>query len=69
MLREKTGNIRFLGAVVSVRGSADAVLADFAAAGVNDETLAADLQQEGTVAFAKFWSELLLRIASKRDLP
>jgi len=50
-------------------GDAEAVLADFAAAGVNDQTLAADLQREGTAAFAKSWNELMLRIASKRGRP
>lgn len=47
-------------------GDAEAVLADFAAAGVNDDTLAADLQREGTAAFAKSWNELMLLVASKR---
>ena len=47
-------------------GDAEAVLADFAAAGFNDQTLAADLQREGTAAFAKSWNELMHRMASKR---
>ncbi len=50
-------------------GDAEAVLAEFAAAGVDDDTLAADLQREGTAAFAKSWNELMRRIASKRSLP
>lgn len=50
-------------------GDAEAVLADFAAAGVDDDTLAGDLQREGTAAFAKSWNELMRRIASKRGLP
>jgi transaldolase len=50
-------------------GDAEAVLAEFAAAGVDDDTLAADLQREGTAAFAKSWNELMRRIASKRGLP
>jgi transaldolase len=49
-------------------GDAEAVLADFAAAGFNDQTLAADLQREGTAAFAKSWNELMSRIASKREV-
>ena len=49
-------------------GDAEAVLAEFAA-GVDDDTLAADLQREGTAAFAKSWKELMRRIASKRGLP
>lgn len=50
-------------------GDAEAVLAEFAAAGVDDDTLAADLQREGAAAFAKSWKEMMLRIASKRGLP
>ena len=50
-------------------GDAEAVLAEFAAAGVDDDTLAADLQREGTAAFIKSWKALMLRIASKRGLP
>ena len=50
-------------------GDAEAVLADFDAAGVNDQTLAADLQRVGTAAFAKSWNDLMLRIASKRARP
>jgi transaldolase len=49
-------------------GAAESVLAEFAAAGVDDGTLAADLQREGTAAFGKSWKELMLRIASKRGL-
>lgn len=50
-------------------GDAEAVLAEFAAAGVDNDTLAGDLQREGTAAFAKSWNELMRRIASKRGLP
>lgn len=50
-------------------GNAEAVLAHFAAAGVNDEALAGDLQREGAAAFAKSWNKLMLRIALKRALP
>lgn len=50
-------------------GNAEAVLVEFAREGVNDQTLAADLQREGTAAFAKSWNELMRRIASKRGLP
>jgi len=46
-------------------GYAEAVLAEFAREGVDDEALAADLQREGTEAFAKSWSDLMYRIASK----
>jgi transaldolase len=50
-------------------GDAKAVLADFAAAGVDCHRLAADLQREGTAAFAKSWNELMLSIAAKRGPP
>ena len=49
-------------------GNAEAVLAEFTRAGVNDEALAAVLQREGTAAFAKSWSDLMSRIASKSDV-
>jgi transaldolase len=49
-------------------GYAEAVLAEFAREGVNDETLAADLQHEGTEAFAKSWSDLMDCIESKSDM-
>lgn len=50
-------------------GNAEAVLAQFAREGVSDEALAADLQREGTVAFAKSWSDLMSRIDSSRPAP
>lgn len=49
-------------------GNAEAVLAGFTRAGINDEALAADLQREGTAAFAKSWNDLMSRIASKSDV-
>jgi transaldolase len=49
-------------------GYAEAVLAEFTREGVNDEALAADLQREGTAAFAKSWSDLMSRIASKSEV-
>jgi transaldolase len=48
-------------------GYAEAVLAEFTREGVNDEELAAELQREGTAAFAKSWSELIRCIASKSE--
>jgi transaldolase len=48
-------------------GYAEAVLAEFAREGVDVEALAAGLQREGTEAFAKSWSELMHRIASKSE--
>jgi transaldolase len=47
--------------------NAEAVLAEFVRAGINDETLAAALQREGTAAFAKSWSGLMQGIASQSD--
>ncbi len=46
-------------------GDAEMVIAEFARAGVNAETLAADLQREGTTAFAKSWRDLMDSIASQ----
>jgi transaldolase len=57
------------GAMPTGGGDAEAVLVAFVAAGVNADTLAADLQREGTAAFTKSWKALMLRIASKRGLP
>lgn len=47
-------------------GGAEEVLREFAAAGVDCDALAADLQRKGTAAFGKSWKELMLRIASMR---
>jgi len=46
-------------------GDCDAVLAEFGKAGVDVDALAERLQDEGGVAFAKSWSELMDVIASK----
>ena len=46
-------------------GDADALLAEFARAGVDDAALAADLQREGTRSFATSWNDLMDCIASK----
>jgi len=48
-------------------GYAEAVLAEYAREGINDEALAADLLREGTEAFARSWSSLMSRIASKSE--
>lgn len=48
-------------------GFAEVVLAEFRREGINDEELAADLQREGAVAFAKSWGDLMYRIAEKSD--
>ena len=50
-------------------GYAEAVIAEFTREGINNETLAADLQREGTAAFARSWSDLMGRIASKNQVP
>jgi len=49
-------------------GDAEAMLADFAREGINDETLAATLQHEGAAAFATSWSDLMERIGAKCEL-
>ncbi len=46
-------------------GDAEQVLARFAAAGIDHDSLAARLQKEGADAFSKSWNELLGRIAEK----
>jgi transaldolase len=46
-------------------GDAEAVLAEFARAGIDAAALAGQLQREGTAAFASSWRELMARIASK----
>lgn len=48
-------------------GDAEKLLAAFSNAGVDVLALAADLQREGTAAFAKSWDELMTLIASKID--
>lgn len=49
-------------------GNAEAVLAEFARAGIDDEALATDLQLEGTAAFARSWRDLMHQIALNIDL-
>ncbi len=46
-------------------GYAEAVLAEFTREGVDDEALAAELQREGTAAFAQSWNDLMYRIDQK----
>jgi transaldolase len=46
-------------------GDAEAVLAEFAGAGIDYKALARDLQREGTAAFAKSWHDLMNRISAK----
>jgi transaldolase len=49
-------------------GDAEAVLAEFTRAGIDDDALAADLQRVGAKAFATSWSDLMQQIASKSDI-
>lgn len=49
-------------------GYTENVLAEFTKEGINDETLAADLQREGTEAFTKSWIDLMACIKSKSDM-
>ncbi len=46
-------------------GDGEAVLAEFAKAGVDIDGLATRLQDEGAASFVKSWDELLAVIASK----
>ena len=48
-------------------GDCEAVLAQFAKAGVDVDALAAQLQDEGAKSFVKSWNELMAVIASKSD--
>jgi transaldolase len=50
-------------------GNAEVVIAEFTREGINDEALAAELQREGTAAFAKSWSDLMYQIRSKIEAP
>ena len=54
------------GAALSADGGlAEAVLEEFRREGVDDEALAAQLQRDGVLAFAKSWGGLLARIREK----
>jgi len=46
-------------------GDAETLLAEFARAGIDDEALAADLQREGALAFAKSWHSLMQCLSLK----
>lgn len=52
------------GALAADGGDAEAVIADFAKAGIDDASLAADLQHEGAASFVASWRDLLQRIAA-----
>ncbi len=46
-------------------GDCEAVLADFAKAGIDIDALAAQLQDEGAASFVKSWNDLMACIDSK----
>ncbi|WP_299461026.1 transaldolase [uncultured Gimesia sp.] len=48
-------------------GDCEAVLAEFAKAGVDNVALAAQLQDEGAKSFVKSWNDLMAEIAAKSD--
>ena len=48
-------------------GRSDEVLANFVKAGIDTDTLAAQLQDDGAKAFVKSWNELLASIVSKGE--
>jgi transaldolase len=50
-------------------GDAEQILGEIALAGINEVQLAAQLQQEGTQAFAKSWQDLLKCLAAKGAAP
>ncbi|MGO8926949.1 MAG: transaldolase [Limisphaerales bacterium] len=48
-------------------GDCETVLAEFSKAGINIDTLAAQLQEDGAKLFTKSWNELMAVIASKTE--
>jgi transaldolase len=60
---------RVSGVLATDGGDAEQVLAEFAKAGIDDQQLAAQLQVEGTKAFAKSWQALLAVLAAKGAAP
>ena len=55
-----------LGTIMAANGGdCEEVLAQFAKAGINVDTLAAQLQDEGAKSFVKSWNELMSVIESK----
>lgn len=55
------------GALPADGGDAEAVLARFAAAGIDLDALALQLQQDGAESFVKSWRQLMQRIADKSN--
>jgi transaldolase len=60
---------RLSGKLATDGGDAEQVLAEFARAGIDEVQLAAQLQREGTQAFAKSWQDLLKCLAAKGAAP
>ncbi|HEV2667483.1 MAG TPA: transaldolase family protein, partial [Blastocatellia bacterium] len=57
-----------LGSIMAADGGdCEEVLAEFAAAGIDIDALAEQLQDDGTESFAKSWNSLMAVIASKRE--
>ena len=56
---------RISGVMAKDGGDAEAVLAKFAAAGIDVAALAVQLQTEGAASFVKSWAELMKRITEK----
>jgi transaldolase len=59
---------RVTGALRPDGGDAEAVLAEFKRAGVDEAALAARLQREGAASFDASWKDLLGRVAAKRAM-
>ncbi len=59
---------RVKGALPPDGGDADAVLAEFKRAGVDETALAARLQREGAASFDASWKDLLDRVAARRAM-
>ena len=53
------------GALPPAGGDAEALLAEFTRAGVDNAALASELQREGARSFTQSWHDLMERIASK----
>jgi transaldolase len=56
---------RISGVMSKDGGDSESVLAKFAAAGIDVNALAQQLQQEGAASFVKSWAELMKRISDK----
>jgi transaldolase len=62
-------NHKELGSILPADGGdCEVVLSRLADAGVNVDTLAAQLQEEGAKSFVKSWDELMSQISSKAVL-